>query len=157
MGCCFSEDWADPALWTHYGANHKGVCLGFDLKEGFAKKITYQNDRLREEEFVKRTDQEILNLLLYTKFESWKYEREWRVFLKLADVASEADLHFFAFSDQLKLAEVVLGVECALSIEAVRKLLSIHHSNATSVRTRLALGSFAMVPYEVTIIAIPET
>jgi len=154
---CFSEDWIDPVLWTHYGANHKGICLGFDLKEGYAEKITYQNDRLRDEEFVKKTDQEILDLLLYTKFESWRYEREWRVLLELADVTPEGDLHFFAFDDQLRLAEVVLGVDCTLSIEAVRKLLSIHHSSATSVRTRLALGSFAMVPDEETIIAIPET
>jgi hypothetical protein len=154
---CFSEDWIDPVLWTQYGANHRGVCLGFDLKEGVAEKITYQNDRLRDEEFAKKKDQEILNLLLYTKFKSWSYEREWRVFLKLADVARERDLHFFAFGDQLSLAEVVLGVDCSLSLEAVRKLLLVHRSDAGSVRTKLALGSFGMVPDEDTIIAIPET
>src|SRR3954469_6816556 len=86
---CFSEDWTDPVLWTHYAANHRGVCLGFDLKDGFAEKITYQDDRLRDEEFLSKTDQEVLHLLLYTKFTSWKYEREWRVLLKLADVAHE--------------------------------------------------------------------
>ena len=39
---CFSEDWTDPVLWTHYGAKHRGICLGFDVKDGFAKKIVYR-------------------------------------------------------------------------------------------------------------------
>ncbi len=60
--------------------------------------------------------------------------------LKRADAAPKSDLHLFGFGDQLKLAEVVLGVERSPSIEAVRKLLSVHHSDAASFRTRLALG-----------------
>src|SRR4051812_26787530 len=27
---CFSSDWIDPVLWSHYGARHQGICLGFD-------------------------------------------------------------------------------------------------------------------------------
>jgi hypothetical protein len=153
---CFSEDWTDPVLWTHYGARHTGICLGFDLKEGIARKITYQNDRLRDHELAKMTDEEVLDLLLHTKFESWKYEREWRLLVRLADVAREGDLHFFEFGNQLKLAEVVLGAECTLSIAAMRKLLSTHHAEAASFGTRLALGSFAIVPNEPTVVAIPQ-
>lgn len=29
---CFSADWTSPALWSHYGANQTGICLGFDLR-----------------------------------------------------------------------------------------------------------------------------
>jgi hypothetical protein len=154
---CFSEDWTDPVLWTHYGARHTGICLGFDLEEGFAKKITYQDDRLNDGHLVGKTDNEILDLLLYTKFESWRYEREWRVLLDLNETASEGALSFFSFSDKLKLTEVVLGADCTLSIEAVRKLLSIHHPDATAVGTRLAFGSFAIVPLERTIVDISES
>jgi hypothetical protein len=24
---CFSEDWTDPVLWSHYAAQHRGMCL----------------------------------------------------------------------------------------------------------------------------------
>jgi hypothetical protein len=154
---CFSEDWTDPVLWTHYGAKHTGICLGFDVKEGFAKKIIYQNDRLKPTQLRDKLDYEILEMLLYTKFESWRYEREWRILLELEETASEGPLSFFSFSDRVKLTEVVLGADCTLSIGAVRKLLSIHHPKASSVGTRLAFGSFAIVPSETTIVEIPET
>src|ERR1700681_4254027 len=30
---CFSRSWSNPVLWSHYADKHKGVCLGFDVKE----------------------------------------------------------------------------------------------------------------------------
>ena len=28
---CFSRDWKNPMLWSHYGDKHQGICLGFDI------------------------------------------------------------------------------------------------------------------------------
>jgi hypothetical protein len=28
---CFSRDWHNAMLWSHYGDKHKGMCLGLDL------------------------------------------------------------------------------------------------------------------------------
>jgi hypothetical protein len=28
---CFSADWTNPVLWSHYAEKHRGVCLGFNL------------------------------------------------------------------------------------------------------------------------------
>lgn len=36
---CFTEDGRNPLMWSHYAANHNGVCLKFDLEK---------DDRLRE-------------------------------------------------------------------------------------------------------------
>lgn len=148
---CFSEDWTDPVLWSHYGAKHRGICLGFDVKSGFAKKITYQENRLGDVAARDKTDEQILDALLYTKFESWRYEQEWRALFNLADLEIEGGLHFYKFDDNLKLTEVILGADCGLSVAAVSKLVSTHHPEANTIQGRLALGSFKIVPEEQTI------
>ena len=30
---CFSGNWTNPLLWSHYANKHKGICLGFDLRQ----------------------------------------------------------------------------------------------------------------------------
>jgi hypothetical protein len=30
---CFSEEWKDPVLWSHYADKHRGVALGFDISD----------------------------------------------------------------------------------------------------------------------------
>jgi hypothetical protein len=153
---CLSEDWTDPVLWTHYAAKHRGICLGFDVKDGFAKKIAYQKLRLSQDDAGNKSEDEILDFLLYTKFESWSYEKEWRVLLNLVEVTSESDLYFYEFDERLKLTEVVLGAECGSSPDKVRKLVSAHHPVANTIQARLAFGSFNIVPDEKTIIAISK-
>jgi hypothetical protein len=153
---CLSEDWTDPVLWTHYAAKHRGICLGFDVKDGFAKKIAYQKLRLRQDDAGNKSEDEILDFLLYTKFESWSYEKEWRVLLNLVEVTSESDLYFYEFDERLKLTEVVLGAECGILPDKVRKLVSAHHPVANTIQARLAFGSFNIVPDEKTIIAISK-
>lgn len=152
---CFSEDWTDPVLWTHYGAKHRGICLGFDVKDGFAKKIVYREDRVRDAEIRGKTDKEILDLLLLTKFESWRYEQEWRVLLNLSDSIGEGGLHFYKFDKQLKLTEVILGAECSMTHKEVQHLVSTHHPQANTIKARLAFESFHIVPDEPTIKHIP--
>jgi len=44
--CCFSEDWSHILMWSHYAANHSGICLGFEATSftpffGRAQKIEY--------------------------------------------------------------------------------------------------------------------
>jgi hypothetical protein len=153
---CLSEDWTDPVLWTHYAAKHRGICLGFDVKDGFAKKIAYQKLRLSQDDAGNKSEDEILDFLLYTKFESWSYEKEWRVLLNFVEVTSESDLYFYEFDERLKLTEVVLGAECGSSPDKVRKLVSAHHPVANTIQARLAFGSFNIVPDEKTIIAISK-
>jgi Protein of unknown function (DUF2971) len=154
---CFSEDWTNPVLWTHYGANHRGICLGFTVKEEFAKQITYQNDRLRDEEIRGKTEKEILDLLVYTKFESWRYEQERRVLLNLDGLANEGGLYFYGFNEQLRLREVVLGVECTMVHKAVEKLVSTHYPDVNTIQARFSFGEFCIVPDEDTITHIPAS
>jgi hypothetical protein len=154
---CFSADWTDPVLWSHYAAKHRGICLGFDIKAGLAKEVTYEQKRLAGKigSGVTAIPNDVSDLLLCTKFESWRYEKEWRVLVALSDMIAEGNLHFYRFSKELQLAEVILGSLCSLQIDAVRALVDGHHSDVVTFKTRLASKSFNIVPKESTVPPYP--
>ena len=41
---CFSADWTNPVLWSHYAAKHRGICLGFDLKRECTQHVQYEDE-----------------------------------------------------------------------------------------------------------------
>jgi hypothetical protein len=145
---CFSEDWTDPVLWTHYGSRHRGICLGFDVKEGLAQKVTYRPDRISKDEIRDKTQHELLQMLLYTKFESWKYEAEWRVLKKLAYLTPEGSLHFCLLDGDIRLREVILGAECTTSCLRMRELVPNFHRDVNVIQGMLDFGDFKIVPDE---------
>jgi hypothetical protein len=118
---CFSEAWTDPVLWTHYGARHRGVCLGFDVPVELAMQVDYQNDRIKV--VGGALDAMAQAALLSTKYSSWKYEREWRVQVDLSRAAKEGPIYFEQIGERIHLAEVVLGVNCVASVPAIQKLV----------------------------------
>jgi Protein of unknown function (DUF2971) len=153
---CFSQNWTNPVLWSHYADNHKGICLGFDLLRTHAQEIRYERDRLLKELEQADDDPNKLSpmsqeLLVCTKSGHWSYEKEIRVPLKLADTMQEGSLYFYPFGDVLRLSEVILGERCSYSLDAMRKLVDAHHSNVVTIKARLASGHFSIVPKESTI------
>jgi Protein of unknown function (DUF2971) len=144
---CFSEDWVDPVLWSHYAAKHRGVALGFDVDKTTAKQVTYQTDRLDKKISAGATavTKSIADLLTYTKFESWKYEREWRILSPLEKGEKEGGLYFLPFSSRLSLMEVILGPTCDFSISKMRELVDQHHDGVTTFHARLADRSFRII------------
>lgn len=107
---CFSADWIDPVLWSHYGVKHRGICLGFNLAKTIAHEVSYQTNRLTNvlAKNITTIDDSLAALLLCTKFDSWKYEKEWRVAVPLAEAKQEGKMHFVGFNDELQLAEVIV-------------------------------------------------
>jgi hypothetical protein len=103
---CFSEDWIDPVLWSHYADKHRGVALGFDVDEVIAKPVSYKSVRLKEKLPVGATTitPSLADILTYIKFESWKYEREWRVLTELKNTEREGSLYFMPHNKMMKLA-----------------------------------------------------
>lgn len=85
-----AENWSCPLMWSHYGDQHKGICLGFDtprLSDVTLKKVNYEGQRC-----IKCSDlmscfiegnsvalEGIEETFFFTKANEWKYEREWRV------------------------------------------------------------------------------
>lgn len=152
---CFSADWLNPVLWSHYGAKHRGVCLGFNLQRSRAQTVRYEHERLllkiNESGEPTDLDPELRDLLLSTKFRHWEYEQEVRVFLPLDQAQQEGALHFYPFNEDLQLAEVILGPQCTLSLDAVRALTTAKYPEVTTFRARLGWKWFSVVPQESTV------
>lgn len=150
---CFSEDWKNPVLWSHYAAKHGGICLGFNLDDKLGKRVTYQSDRFVAN-FDKPSvpdfelDPALVDALRCTNYKHWEYESEVRVFVDLEVRVKEAGSYFFPFGDQLALRELILGPLCDIPIESVRILVKAVHPNAVVRKARLAFKWFQVVPDE---------
>jgi len=95
--CSFSLKPDETLMWSHYGDNHKGICLRYDLPESFitsenlaAVPVTYElnaiSNWLKDNIELLETGREafIINLLktlVTSKAPSWSYEEEARLML----------------------------------------------------------------------------
>lgn len=88
--CCFSSTVDNPLLWSHYGDQHRGVCIGYGLnREPKPKlhKVLYGGSRTVETSLIANAllkkdpdSQELLDRnVLLRKASPWRYEREWRL------------------------------------------------------------------------------
>jgi hypothetical protein len=118
---CFSRNWDNLLMWSHYGASHTGLCLGFEIPDDDGQGNPYDMDvhyrpsllEIRCREDVNFT---LVNRLLRTKHESWSYEQEVRVFVGLNDPPDEKGLHWMSFGPTLQLKEVIIGAVCNMKI-----------------------------------------
>ena len=90
---CFSEKCDSMLMWSHYSDEHKGLCLGFDLKSLIQKydvfPVIYSNRMPK----VKNADIDNKSALLksiLTKSKEWSYEQEWRIIEINKDIAGTA-------------------------------------------------------------------
>jgi hypothetical protein len=113
---CFSLDWHNPVLWSHYADRHRGIALGFDVDEHIIKPVLYRKTR----PILNKIDLTVANSLLFTKYFDWNYEHEARIFTDLKDQDSHTGLYFADFNEKLVLREVIAGPACSASIEDLR-------------------------------------
>lgn len=145
----FSKSWSNPALWSHYGAKHRGMCLGFDLADELIQRVNYVDQRVLAEfqdDVPSKFNKALRDALLCTKYAHWKYEEEVRVFVKLQEAIPEETLYFYPFSNDLKLRKVILGPLCEYGINDIRKLVTSLYASVIVIRARLAFKSFRVVP-----------
>ncbi|RUO31651.1 hypothetical protein CWE12_01235 [Aliidiomarina sedimenti] len=97
-----SSDPINTLMWSHYGNNHSGICIGYCPKKIFPKSISMVSDWLHEVEYKEESEITRNAYLLYaasgmwhsndaafrlffktlcTKSINWKYEKEWRYLL----------------------------------------------------------------------------
>jgi len=113
---CFSRNWDNLLMWSHYGKSHGGVCLGFDVAESepgadYDTDVHYQPNVLQ----IRCPGDVNLNLverMLRTKHDSWSYEQEVRMFVGLNDPPDANGRNWIEFGSQLVLKEVIIGVNC---------------------------------------------
>lgn len=110
-------------MWSHYGDQHKGVCIGYSIPAdaaGNLYKVSYGGRRVVEasaiaamldgDELARRS---VDKAVLLKKANDWSYEREWRLI-------GERGLQ----NSNLELEEVIFGVRCDSAVKyAVFKAL----------------------------------
>jgi len=146
---CFSGSWSNPLLWGHYANNHNGMALGFEIPDQLIHKAHYTSQRVKvsfDQKTRKVVDADILvDRLIRTKFTDWSYEDEYRIFIELADLNEEYGNYFLDFSPTLQLREVIVGMNCDLSIDRIRKLLDNELTKVHVRKARMAYRTFKMV------------
>ena len=123
--CCFSTTYANPLLWSHYGDQHRGLCIGFGLDrrpKPQPRRVVYGGSRsvptslltralVHEDQMAK---EELDRDVLLRKARGWGYEKEWRLIGDRGDQDSP-----------LLLREVTFGLRCPMSVvHAVTKALA---------------------------------
>jgi len=145
---CFSKNWHNPLLWSHYAEKHTGFALGFEIQEDKATKITYSKSRpLFKWDGMPRDPiprQNFLDKLIKTKFVSWKYEEEYRLVYKLNTLDYEDGFYFQEFDTNLVLKEVIAGCNSKMSDKEFLNLLD-GYTRITAIKSRMALKKFSIV------------
>lgn len=115
--CCFSTSYASPLLWSHYGDQHQGLCIGYSLNrrpQPNPQRVIYGGKRsIRTSSLIKALIQgdpeavkELDRDVLLRKARGWGYEKEWRLIGRQGDQESP-----------LLMKEVIFGLRCPLSVQ----------------------------------------
>lgn len=148
---CFSRGWRNPVQWSHYAEKHQGLCLGFDVPDGFLKQVSYSYSR---KYLIKEIEQSLLNnqldletirKFLLTKYAHWRYENEVRWIVKLGKKDPEKCKYFVDFSNDLKLAQVIVGAELTLTRIEICNALGDLMPHVETFKARLAFKTFRVV------------
>jgi len=146
---CFSRNWKNPLLWSHYANRHKGVAFQFKLRNDIALPVKYRKSRF-EIDFAKKillkeniTKEETEGIWL-TKFESWKYEEELRVVCSKKDCTNINGFLFHPLNDEISLKGIVLGPLCKITVDDIRSALP-NNKEIEIIKARLAFRSFDIV------------
>lgn len=114
--CCFSKSYVNPLLWSHYGDQHQGICIGYSIERNPTPKlneVVYGGNRsiktsMLINAFIDNNEKSKVELdrnVLLRKAEGWEYENEWRLIGKQG-----------VHDSPLLLKEVIFGLRCTSSI-----------------------------------------
>ncbi|QQA75157.1 DUF2971 domain-containing protein [Pectobacterium parmentieri] len=144
---CLSDNWKSPVMWGHYADKHRGIALGFDIDEKIVKKVNYSNNLHKINSMADKIDitNEFIENLMTTKFSSWAYENEKRIFIKLSNNKNEGGLFFEPFSEKIKLKNVILGPNCSCKVSEMRKFLKKHDKKVIVIKSRIAFSSYQVL------------
>lgn len=117
--CCFSSTEDNPLLWSHYGGQHHGLCVGYDLNrlpKPSLHKVIYGSNRIihtsaiakaiveKNPEYKEMLDRDVL----LRKALPWSYEKEWRL------------LGNHGIQDSvLALKDITFGLRCSAAVKHI--------------------------------------
>ncbi|TAM80880.1 MAG: DUF2971 domain-containing protein [Acidobacteria bacterium] len=158
---CFSRNWSNPVLWSHYADRHRGICLGFETGDTVEahqpcyadSPLTLNSDALldavRRGRDLKESDQEfraaqkVTENLLLTKFRAWDYEDEIRVFVSLEK--RDCNFYFYDFGKEIHPNIVIAGSRCTVPKGEIKAAVTGYSPPIRIVEAMLSSNSFEVV------------
>lgn len=139
---CFSAKWSNPVLWSHYAERHRGMCLGFKVRDELLERVDYAKKRITPPDGWLSAPQDakldIMRRILRTKFDHWRYESEYRLFARLEE--RDGAHYFKSFDRDLVLTRVIAGAEC--SVDRSEIVGAVGSDNASSVKLTKARAAY---------------
>lgn len=145
---CFCRNWRSPVLWSHYADNHRGLCLGFDVRPDNYVDVRYASERLfpdiSMENFFQHVGEDQMPDLFATKFIHWSYEEEVRQLISFETEPGE--ICFYPYSDELRLRQIIIGPRSELCVEDIQEAISEYGDGGVEIfQARLAFRRFEVV------------
>lgn len=138
---CFTKSWHNTLLWSHYADGHRGICLGFEVRDKLLKPVSYKRERASLRFPV---DNNQIMDLLFTKFADWAYEEELRVWLRLEEKDASGH-YFYEFDNDLKLHDIIAGPLCDLESSVIKAAANEYDYPLSITKARLAFKTFRVV------------
>jgi hypothetical protein len=152
---CLSKNWDEILMWSHYANSHTGICLGFEIEEANLMEVNYQERRLTLADLgidsIAEFGEPEMRKLLLTKFKTWTYESEYRVFASTDECDAHKEIAFFKLADTLHLREVILGVSSSIQINQLTELLGDRASSVKYFKAKLHGSEFKLNREELTL------
>ena len=136
-----------PLMWSHYGDEHRGICVGYSVPASTASdvhKVAYGVSRLVQASKVAAmlngddvARSQVDEAVFLRKAGSWRYEREWRLIGR------------YGLQDSpLELEEIIFGMRCKESAKyVVMKALESRERPVKFYVMREELGTFNLKRY----------
>lgn len=143
--CCFSSKPDSSLLWSHYGDQHRGLCIGYSLNRNpkpVLHKVIYDDNRNVQTSLIAKAllqndtaaKNELDNSVLLRKASPWKYESEWRLFGALGLNESP-----------LEMVDITFGLRCPASIiHTVVNALESHNRDIRFYSISQVRGSYKL-------------
>ena len=125
---CLSASDTNVLMWSHYGDNHQGLCLGYSVSEQITgnhkykvHKVNYAGSRIAKTQDLDRmlggdaNSRDAIDEAAYlAKAEAWSYEDEWRI---LGPAGNQKGV--------LNLEEIIYGFRCPEHVQtAIRSIIA---------------------------------
>jgi len=139
---CFSKNWHNTVLWSHYATKHRGVCLGFDVDDQYLRPVSYVAER---PDLQIPPTEETAQHLLFTKYCDWSYEEEVRGWFRLETRDPSTGFYFYNFDEKVQLSEIIAGPLCDTSRTDIDAALEGNQGHIRVIKARLAFNTFRVV------------